>query len=131
MAKARRLMQGSDGRNTMRWYRTFLPAPYNTDWQDEIYRAGISHDHNVSVTGGVGNESWSMPYRVSVGYTNQEGILKGSDYNRFTAGFTLNPSLLNDHLNFNINAQYSYSKTTVVRCLSVQPFYGPDSSDNE
>ena len=49
--------------------------------------------------------------RVSVGYTNQEGILKGSDYNRFTAGFTLNPSLLNDHLNFNINAKYSYSKT--------------------
>ncbi|EDS15157.1 SusC/RagA family TonB-linked outer membrane protein [Bacteroides stercoris] len=89
----------------------FSAGTYNTDWQDEIYRAGISHDHNVSVTGGVGNESWSMPYRVSVGYTNQEGILKGSDYNRFTAGFTLNPSLLNDHLNFNINAKYSYSKT--------------------
>ena len=44
----------------------FSAGTYNTDWQDEIYRAGISHDHNVSVTGGVGNESWSMPYRVSV-----------------------------------------------------------------
>ena len=31
----------------------FSAGTYNTDWQDEIYRAGISHDHNVSVTGGV------------------------------------------------------------------------------
>ena len=83
----------------------------NTDWQDEIYRSAISHDHNVSVTGGLGNQKWAMPYRASVGYTNQEGVLKGSDYKRFTAGFTLNPSLLDDHLNMNINAKYAYTKT--------------------
>ena len=83
----------------------------DTDWQDEIYRTGISHDHNVSVTGGVGNQAWSMPYRVSAGYTNQQGILKGSDYSRVTAGFTLNPSLLEDHLTMNINGKYAYSKT--------------------
>ena len=65
---------------------------YDTDWQDEIFRGGISHDHNVSVAGGLGNTSWSMPYRLSVGYTSQQGILKGSDYNRLTAGFTVNPS---------------------------------------
>ncbi len=83
----------------------------DTDWQDEIYRTGVSHDHNVSVTGGVGNQAWSMPYRVSAGYTNQQGILKGSDYSRVTAGFTLNPSLLEDHLTMNINGKYAYSKT--------------------
>jgi len=83
----------------------------NTNWQDEIYRNAVSHDHNVSVAGGVGNQKWAMPYRVSVGYTNQQGILKGSDYSRFTAGFTMNPSLLNDHLNLNINGKYAYSKT--------------------
>ena len=89
----------------------FAAGTYDTDWQDEIYRTAISHDHNVSLTGGAGNEVWSIPYRVSVGYTSQEGILKGSDYNRFTAGVTLNPSFLDNHLNFNINAKYSYSKT--------------------
>lgn len=89
----------------------YAAGTFDTNWQDEIYRAGISHDHNLSVTGGVGNNKWSMPYRVSVGYTNQQGILKGSDYSRFTAGFTLNPSLLDDHLNLNVNAKYSYSKT--------------------
>ena len=83
----------------------------NTDWQDEIYRNGVSHDHNVSVTGGIGNKSWAMPYRVSVGYTNQQGILKGSDYSRFTAGFTLNPTLLDEHLTMNVNGKYAYSKT--------------------
>lgn len=89
----------------------FSAGTYDTDWQDEIYRAGISHDHNLSLTGGLGNSKWSMPYRVSVGYTSQEGILKGSDYRRFTAGFNLNPSLLDDHLNINMNAKYSHSKT--------------------
>lgn len=89
----------------------FSAGTYDTDWQDEIYRTGVSHDHNVSVTGGVGNDSWSMPYRVSAGYTGQGGILKESSYKRFTAGFTLNPSLLDDHLNMNINAKYAHSKT--------------------
>jgi iron complex outermembrane receptor protein len=89
----------------------YSAGTYDTDWQDEIYRSAFTHDQNVSVTGGVGNSKWSMPYRVSVGYTNQQGTLKGSDYSRFTAGFTLTPSLLDDHLNLNINAKYAFSKT--------------------
>ena len=32
----------------------------NTDWQSEIYRTAISHDHNVTVTGATKN----LPYRV-------------------------------------------------------------------
>ena len=82
---------------------------YDTDWQDEIYRNGVSTDHNLTIAGGTGNQKWSMPYRVSLGYTDQQGILRGSNYNRFTAGFTLNPSLLDDHLTMNINAKYAYS----------------------
>ncbi len=89
----------------------YAAGTYDTDWQDEIYRNSFSHDQNITVTGGVGNTKWAMPYRASVGYTNQQGVLKGSDYSRFTAGFTLNPSLLDDHLNLNINGKYAYSKT--------------------
>ena len=44
----------------------------NTDWQDLIYRTALSHDHNITVSGAVKD----LPYRVSVGFTNQEGILK-------------------------------------------------------
>ena len=79
----------------------------DTDWQDLIYRTAISHDHNVTVSGSAGAY---LPYRVSVGYTGQQGILKTSDYNRYTASLNLNPSLLNDHLTLNLNAKGMYSK---------------------
>lgn len=78
----------------------------NTDWQDEIYQTAVSHDHNVTVSGGVAN----MPYRVSVGYTNQDGILKTSNFQRATASVNLNPSFLDDHLKFNINGKFMYAK---------------------
>ena len=79
----------------------------NTDWQDLIYQTAISHDHNVTVSGAVKN----LPYRVSVGYTDQEGILKTSDFQRVTAALNLNPSFLNDHLTFNLNAKGMYAKS--------------------
>ncbi len=79
----------------------------NTDWQDEIYRTAWSHDHNVTVAGAVGN----MPYRVSLGYTNQQGILKTSDFERYTAALNLNPSLFDDHLTLNLNAKGMWAKS--------------------
>ena len=66
----------------------------NTNWQDEIYRTAFSHDHNVTVAGAFKN----LPYRVSVGYTDQQGILKTSDFKRVTAALNLNPSFLDEHL---------------------------------
>ena len=79
----------------------------NTDWQKEIYRTAWSHDHNVTVAGALGN----VPYRVSLGYTDQQGILKTSDFKRYTAALNLNPSLLNDHLVLNLNAKGMWAKT--------------------
>ena len=79
----------------------------NTDWQSEIYRTALSHDHNVAVQGAFKN----LPYRVSVGYTGQQGILKTSDFKRITAAVNLNPSLLNDHLTLNLNAKGMFAET--------------------
>ncbi|MDE6181361.1 MAG: SusC/RagA family TonB-linked outer membrane protein [Phocaeicola sp.] len=79
----------------------------NTDWQDQIYRTAISHDHNLTLTGGFKN----MPYRVSLGYTNQDGILKTSDFDRYTASASLNPSLLDDHLKINVNMKGMLANT--------------------
>ena len=76
-----------------------------TDWQDEIFHSAVSSDHNVTVQGGLKN----MPYRVSAGYTDQNGILKTSNFQRATASVTLNPSLLQDHLKFNINGKLMYA----------------------
>lgn len=97
--------QDSDAYRSLGWYDNNGVQHFaNTDWQKEIYRTAVSHDHNLSVTGGkIGN--LTLPYRVSFGYTNQKGILKTSDFERYTIGVNLSPSLLNDHLKLNINAK--------------------------
>ena len=79
----------------------------NTDWQKEIYRAAISTDHNVTIAGGLAN----MPYRVSMGFTDQNGILKTSKYNRYTLSANVNPSFFEDHLKLNINGKFMYAHT--------------------
>ncbi|MBR3087707.1 MAG: TonB-dependent receptor [Prevotella sp.] len=99
-------------------YRKFIKSYYgegseaasllgtaDTDWMEEIFHPAVSTDHNVTVQGGLKN----MPYRFSVGYTDQNGILKTSNFQRATASVTLNPSLLNDHLKFNINGKFMYA----------------------
>ncbi len=99
-------------------YRSFIKSYYgaesaaagllgnaNTDWQEEIFHSAVSSDHNITVQGGLKN----MPYRFSSGYTDQNGILKTSNFQRTTASLTLNPSLLDDHLKFNINGKFMYS----------------------
>ena len=79
----------------------------NTNWQNEIFRTAFSHDHNVSVSGQAAN--W-LPYRVSAGYTNQQGIIKTSSFERFTGAVTLSPSLLNNHLNITLNGKGMWTK---------------------
>ncbi len=73
----------------------------NTDWQKQIYRTAIGHDHNVTITGGLKN----APYRASVGYTNQNGIIKTSNFERFTGALSISPSFFDNHLKMNLNAK--------------------------
>lgn len=84
----------------------------NTDWQDEIYRTAFGTEHNLSVAGKI--NAITTPYRVSVGYTNQDGIIRTNKYQRFTAGVALTPKLLDDHLNLNLNAKFSYEHNNMV-----------------
>ena len=101
----------------------------NTDWQDLIYRTAVSHDHNVTLTGALKQ----LPYRVSLGYTNQQGTLKNSDFERVTASFNLNPSLLDDHLRIDLNAKGMYSRSSyantgaVGAAISMDPTQDPYS----
>ena len=106
----------------------------NTDWQDQIYRTAWSHDHNVTLAGAAGN----LPYRVSLGYTDQQGILKTSDFKRITAALNLNPSLLNDHLVLNLNAKGMWAKTQYANTGAIgaamaydptKPIYDTTSAD--
>ena len=99
--------ENSDAYKALGWYDNDGNQHFaNTNWQDQIYRTALSTDHNVTVSGGVGN----MPYRVSMGYTNSQGIVKTSNFERYTASFNLSPSFLKDHLTFNINAKGMIAK---------------------
>ncbi len=77
----------------------------NTNWQKEIYRSAITHDHNLSMSGGMK----AMPYRVSLGYTGQDGILKTTDMKRTTMAVGLDPRFFDDHLKVSVNLKGSYT----------------------
>lgn len=79
----------------------------NTDWQKEIYKTAITTDNNLSVSGAFKN----LPYRISAGYLNQDGILKTDNLQRVSAGISLSPSLLDNHLKININLKGALNKT--------------------
>ncbi|MBR5726790.1 MAG: TonB-dependent receptor [Muribaculaceae bacterium] len=105
----------------------------DTDWQNEIYRTALSHDHNVTVAGSVKD---FLPYRLSAGYTDQQGILKTSDFKRYTVALNLNPSFFEDHLTMNLNGKLAWTKSrwadtgavgNAVRMDPTQPIYSSDS----
>ncbi|PVY41385.1 SusC/RagA family TonB-linked outer membrane protein [Pontibacter virosus] len=71
----------------------------NTDWQDQIYQTAYTTDNNLSLDGSVGK----LPYRVSLGYLNQDGVLRTGEFKRGSIGVNLNPRFLDDHLTVNLN----------------------------
>ena len=82
----------------------------NTDWQDEIYRNSFSQEHNISVSGKTKN----IPYRASIGYTNQAGIIKNNDYQRLTFNGGISPKFFEDHLSVDLNLKMSYESNDKV-----------------
>jgi len=99
---------------------------YDTDWQDLIFRTGFTQDHSVSVSGDVAK---NLPYRVSLGYTGEDGTMQESWYNRTTLGVGLSPTLLDDHLKLSINARgytgASRSSNTLGTAVSYNPTQPP------
>ncbi|MEO5889215.1 MAG: SusC/RagA family TonB-linked outer membrane protein [Ferruginibacter sp.] len=78
----------------------------NTDWQDQIYQSAIGNDNNLSASGALGN----IPFRVSLGYLTQDGILKTDHFDRFSSSLNLSPKFFDDHLSVNLNIKYAYTK---------------------
>src|SRR5690606_29472213 len=66
---------------------------YNTNWQDKIYQLGASTDNNITFNGGIKN----LPYRLSLGYQNQTGILKTDELQKTSAALVLNPTFFDNH----------------------------------
>ena len=80
-----------------------------TNWNDEIYQNAFGTDNNLSVSGKIA-KNW--PFRVSVGYYNQSGLLRTDNAERYTGSIMLTPSFFKDHLKLNINAKGSINNNT-------------------
>ncbi len=77
----------------------------NTNWQNEIYKNAFGQDHNLSLSG----TTFKMPYRVSLGYNNTDGVLKTYNFSRTTLAIGLDPSFFRQSLQFHINLKGLYN----------------------
>lgn len=80
----------------------------DTDWQDAIFRNAITTGHNISVSG----KTNSINYFVSGNYMKKEGIIIGSDFEKY--GGRLNLSGQHKRLKFGVNFAPSYSTSNSV-----------------
>lgn len=78
----------------------------NTNWQDQIYTDAIGSESSFSALG----SAYKIPMRLSLGYSNQDGILRRDNFKRTTASLNLTPSLLNNHLKIELNARGMYNE---------------------
>ena len=74
----------------------------HTDWNDEVYRTAFGTDNNLSLAGSIGK---FLPFRASVGYYNQSGLVRKDNVERWTGNIVLTPSFFQDHLKLTINAK--------------------------
>jgi TonB-dependent starch-binding outer membrane protein SusC len=104
-----------------------------TDWQKEIFKNSFTSDVSVSI---LGNIFGVLPARLSIGNTDNHGILQTSNFKRTTASISLNPTFLDNHLKFNITGNYSYifnkkaDESAIGNAISYDPtqsVYDPNS----
>jgi TonB-linked SusC/RagA family outer membrane protein len=106
----------------------------NTDWQRQIFQTAVSTDNNLNATGSIGN----IPYRISAGYLNQEGIVKTDNLQRYSGSISLTPHFFKDALKVELNlhgavlqSQFANSGAAISSALyfdPTQPVHVPDQS---
>lgn len=77
----------------------------NTDWQKEVTQQAITQNHNISFGGGADK----LTYYASFGLQNQEGILKGSNMNRYTGRINVTQKFWDDKLSVDVNLNSTYT----------------------
>lgn len=92
-----------------------LMGTANTNWQNEIYQAAFKTDNTVSLSGGIKG----LPYRLSIGYLNENGILKTSNFDRVTGALNLSPKFFDNHLSVNANFKGTLTKSRFANTAAV------------
>ncbi len=95
----------------------------STDWLDEVTRAGLSHIHSLSASGGIGNSS----FRVSTNFRNVDGILTNSGFDQFNTRVNLSTKAFNDKLSIDFNSSFTNrdQQNGFVEALRYAVLYNP------
>lgn len=99
----------------------------DTDWQKEIQRKGIAHNHNIAFAGG--NESTA--YSASVNYFKQQGIIKNSDLDRFIGRITVEQKAFSDKLKLGFSLNNSITNSDRLPNQQIPELIAPGSGNNE
>lgn len=107
----------------------------NTNWQNLIYQTAFATNNNISVSGGIKG----LPYRISLGYLNQDGVLRTDNLEKTSLAFVLNPVLFDNHLKIDLNLKASAENTrfanqgaigSAIAFDPTQPVYSGDKRFN-
>ena len=78
----------------------------STDWQKEVLRTGVSHNHNVSINGG----SAKTKYMASINFMDRQGVVDGSHMNRLNVRSLLSSKVLKERLELSVGLNAMYGK---------------------
>ncbi|MFA6087354.1 SusC/RagA family TonB-linked outer membrane protein [Mucilaginibacter sp.] len=92
----------------------------NTDWQKQILRSAVSQGYNL----GFGGANNTGSYRASVGYDDQNGIVKNTSLKRLTARVNASQSLFGERLKFDLQSLYSNVKDQFAQITNNAGFNG-------
>ena len=85
------------------------------DWQNLIYQTGLTQDYNLSVSGG----DEKGYYMYSGSFSNQDGIIKNTGYQRYTLRANIGRHIFK-WLEIGTNTSFTYSKTDFAKTSSDQ-----------
>ena len=99
----------------------YTPEDYrnvtNYDWQDEIYRAALTQNYNISISGG--HKESGNRYNISFSATDQDGIIVKSNFQRYQGKLNFQQKIGNN-VTFDLLANYTRSITNGVTPTSAQ-----------
>lgn len=94
----------------------------NTNWQDVIYQEAWGTDNNVAISGGIKK----FPYRLSLGYTEQNGIVRTNEFRRTSAGLNMTPKFFDNHLSVTANLKGSMTENRFpASVIGAAQFFDP------
>lgn len=84
----------------------------NTDWQDVIFRNAFAQDYNLSLSGAIMNGK--LPFRLSGGYINQDGLIKRDNFERYSGSLNLSPSFFKNKLKVDVNLKVAQRNAQIA-----------------